>query len=317
MSVMHTPVRTTQMLALFMPLLLIGCGGTPTSEEPEAAATTSPAAAPAGVTAGWTVTDGIEAPESVYVDSASGFIFSSQVAGAPDGRDGNGRIVKLGLDGTVISPDFVTGLNAPKGLRAYNGTLWTADLDEVVGIDIATGTISTRVKIDGALFLNDVATGPDGTVYVSDMMANRIYAVRDGAATVFAEGEQLEWPNGLLVDGNRLLVGGWGKPKPDFSTDVPGHLFSLDLQTKEKTLITPQPFANIDGLELDGRGGYIVSDFVAGKILQVNSAGESRELRTFMPGNADIAFVPDGNILLVPHMNENKVAAYDLSDALK
>jgi hypothetical protein len=36
-----------------------------------------------------------------------------------------------------------------------------------------------------------------------------------------------------------------------------------------------------------------------------------------MPGTADIAFVPAGNVLVVPHMNENKVAAYDLSDVWK
>jgi sugar lactone lactonase YvrE len=211
----------------------------------------------------------------------------------------------------------VGGLNAPKGLRSHNGTLWTADIDEVIGIDIASATVTSRTKIAGAMFLNDVAVGPDGTVYVTDMMANRIHAVRDGMATVFAEGEQLEWPNGLLVDGNRLIVGGWGKPKADFSTDIPGHLFALDLQTRQKTLITPKPFANIDGLERDGRGGYIVSDFVAGKILQVSSAGETRELRQFKPGSADIGFVTGGNVLLVPHMNENTVASYDLSDALK
>jgi sugar lactone lactonase YvrE len=177
--------------------------------------------------------------------------------------------------------------------------------------------VTSRTKIDGAMLLNDVAIGDDGTVYVTDTMANRIHAIRDGKAEVFAEGEQLEWPNGLLVDGNRLIVGGWGRPKPDFSTDVPGHLFALDLQTKQKTLITPKPFANIDGLEHDGRGGYIVSDYLAGTILHVSATGESRELRTFMPGTADIAFMPAGNILIVPHMNENAVASYDLSDVLK
>ena len=312
------PVRLVQTLTLCTPLLLAACGGAsqpPT--EPPAADAPAPAAPPAPVTAGWTVAEGIEAPESVYVDTASGFVFSSQIVGMPDGRDGNGRIVKLSGDGTVVSSTFVTGLNAPKGLRAHNGTLWTADLDEVIGIDIATGAVTTRIKIAGAMFLNDVAVGPDGTVYVSDFMANRIHAIKDGVASVFAEGEQLEWPNGLLVDGNRLIVGGWGKPKADFSTDVPGHLFALDVQTKQKTLVTPKPFANIDGLELDGRGGFIVSDYVAGKILQVSATGETRELRAFKPGTADIAFVPTGNVLIVPHMNENKVASYDLSDVLK
>jgi hypothetical protein len=36
-----------------------------------------------------------------------------------------------------------------------------------------------------------------------------------------------------------------------------------------------------------------------------------------MPGTADIAFVPAGNVLIVPHMNENTIASYDLSDVMK
>lgn len=317
MSVSTLPVRLIQTLALCASLLLTACGGSQTPADPPAAEAHDPATHAAPLAAGWTVTEGIDTPESAYVDPSSGFIFVSQIAGMPDGRDGNGRIVKLGGDGQVVSSTWVTGLNAPKGLRSHNGTLWTADLDEIVGIDIATGAIQSRITIAGALFLNDVAVGQDGTVYVSDMMANRIHAIRDGMSSVFAEGEQLEWPNGLLVDGNRLIVGGWGKPEADFSTKVPGRLFALDLQTKQKTLITPKPFANIDGVELDGRGGYIVTDYLAGKVLQVTASGEARELRQFMPGTADIAFVPAGNVLIVPHMNENKVAAYDLSDVLK
>ena len=308
-------IRSLPIAVLSVSLTASACGGSSAPPEESTVPPTVPTAAP--VAAGWKATDGIATPESVYVDEGSGFIFSSQIDGAPDARDGNGRIVQLARNGRVVSADWVTGLNAPKGLRSHKGTLWTADLDEVIGIEIANGRISSRTKIDGAMFLNDVAVGPDGTVYVSDMMANRIHAIRDGMATVFAEGEQLEWPNGLLVDGNRLIVGGWGKPKPDFSTEVPGHLFALDLQTKQKTLITPKPFANIDGLERDGRGGYIVSDYLAGKILQVSATGEARELRQFMPGTADIAFIPTGNVLIVPHMNENIVASYDLSDVLK
>src|SRR5436309_15547095 len=77
----------------------------------------------------WTVTEGIDAPESVYVDSESGFIFASQVTGQPGERDVTGHIVKLSPDGNVVSASWVTGLNASKGLRSYKGTLWTADID--------------------------------------------------------------------------------------------------------------------------------------------------------------------------------------------
>ena len=44
------------------------------------------------------------------------------------------------------------------------------------------------MKVDGAQFLNDLATAPDGTVYVSDSMLSRIYAVKDGKSSVFVEG---------------------------------------------------------------------------------------------------------------------------------
>jgi hypothetical protein len=297
-------------------MLVAGCSR-PAENPPQETAAPAAASAPAPVTAGWTLTEAIEAPESVYVDADSGFIFASQIVGAPDAKDGNGRIAKLSGDGKMIAAEWVAHLHAPKGLRACQGTLWAADLGEVIGVEIASGRIASRVALPNAQFPNDVACGGDGTVYVSDMIGNRIYAVKDGAATVFAEGEQLEWPNGLLVDGDRLIVGGWGRPEADFTTKVPGRLFSLDLKTKAKTLITPKPFANIDGVELDGRGGYVISDWVAGRILQVTAAGEVHELRLFKQGTADIAFIPAGNILIVPHMSEAKIAAYDVSNAIK
>ena len=112
-------------------------------------------------------------PESVYLDEGSGYLFVSQIDGQPNEKDGKGRISKLGLDGSVVTADWFTALNAPKGLRSFGGTLWVADLDEVIGIDIASAKENARVKIDGAKFLNDVAVGADGTVYVSDMMAQQ------------------------------------------------------------------------------------------------------------------------------------------------
>lgn len=300
-------------LAAVLILSACGGGGGETTEN-------QPAASPqptAGLSPVWTVTDGIETPESAYFDPESRFVFTSQIAGALDARDGNGRIVKLDRMGKVVSTTWATGLNAPKGLRVCQGTLWTADLDEVVGIDVDSGTVTSRVKIAGAKFLNDVACDRD-TVYISDMMANRIHAIRNGTARVFAEGEQLEFPNGLLLEDGRLIVAGWGsQPKADFTTDVPGHLFALDLKTQTKTLITPKPVGNLDGVESDGRGGYVVSDYIAGKLIRVSSTGESREIGRFTAGTADIGAISDANLVVVPHMNDNKVAAYDIAARLK
>jgi hypothetical protein len=123
-------------------------------------------------------------------------------------KDGNGYISRLTADGKMVNARWVTGLNGPKGIRGAGGTLWVADIDEVVGIDIASGKITTRVPIEGAQFLNDLATAPDGTVYVADSFGSRIHEVRNGKASVFVEGAELvEQGNGLLVEGNRLILG--------------------------------------------------------------------------------------------------------------
>jgi outer membrane protein assembly factor BamB len=300
-------VLLTAVMALF------ACGsGENTPPEPAAPA----AAAPAGVTfdGKWSVAgNGLETPESAYLDPGTGDVFISLIAGMPAEKDGNGSIARLTAEGSVVSPAWVTGLNAPKGLRSSKGTLWTADIDEIIGIDIAKGQITSRTKVEGAQFLNDVAVGGDGTVYVSDMMGNKIYALKEGKLSVFAEGEDLDYPNGVLVEGDALVVGSWGKPEADFTTKVPGSIYKLDLRTKKKTLITPMPSGNFDGLESDGKGGYIASDYLAGKLLRIAANGNIETLAQFTAGTADIGFDAGRNMVIVPHMNENKIAAYDLA----
>lgn len=266
----------------------------------------------------WSVSDGIDTPESAYFDAASGFVFVSQVGlrpgGSPLDKDGNGAIAKLTPDGKVIATKWVAGLNSPKGLRSHGGTLWVADVDEMVGIDIASGRIASRIPVPGAKALNDVATGADGAVYVSDTLTSKIHSVRDGRVATIAEGDQLEHPNGLLVDGDSLIVAAWGKPEPDFSTKVPGRLYRLNIATGAKTLITPSPLGNLDGLESDGRGGYLVSDWGSGRIYRIGSDGTTRTLMQFKRGAADIAYLPASRTLIVPHMLENRVQAYRLAD---
>src|SRR5688500_4212536 len=92
-------------------LLVFGAACSRAPEAPPASSTdtTPPAAAPtapARATTGWTVSEGIATPESVYVDEGSGFVFVSQIDGMPTDHDGNGRIVKLGADGTVVAADW-------------------------------------------------------------------------------------------------------------------------------------------------------------------------------------------------------------------
>jgi hypothetical protein len=261
----------------------------------------------------WSVTEGLDSPESVYYDAASGFVFSSQIGGDASARDGNGRIVKLTLDGKVVDANWAKGLDAPKGLRAYRGTLYVADIDQVVGFDISSGREVSRVKIADAKFLNDLCTGPDGAIYTTDSFANRVWVVRNGTASLFSDAPQLQLPNGILVDGNKVLVatdgsGGRG------GTGTPGSLFAIDIATKTLTQVTTQSIGTPDGLESDGRGGYITSDVGGGRLFHITATGEVRQIRTLDRQPADISYVPSRKLLLVPHLGLNRVSAYDLSD---
>ncbi|HEY7447380.1 MAG TPA: hypothetical protein VH702_04475 [Vicinamibacterales bacterium] len=295
------------------------------------------AAAPPAV---WTITADMSAPESAYYDAASKSVFVSSINGQIAEKDGNGYISRLSPDGKVVNAKWATGLNAPKGLRSVGGTLWVSDIDEVVGVEIASGRVTSRVAIEGARFLNDLATAPDGTIYVSDSQGFRIYAVKDGKASVFVEGEDaIETPNGVLVDGGRLIVGSLGRgvfgppPTPGGragAADAPppgrgrggppgggGRLFAFDLKTRQRTVITPEPIGGIDGIEADGRGGYLVTDVFGSRILQVSSSGATRTILQLAAAGADFGYIGAERLAIVPYLFGNTVAAYDLTNALK
>ncbi|MCU0961252.1 MAG: hypothetical protein MUF48_14235 [Pirellulaceae bacterium] len=262
----------------------------------------------------WEITQGMQSPESAYFDPAAQCIFVSQIGqGGPLGKNGDGVISKLSPDGKVIALRWIAGLHAPKGMRSHGGRLWVSDIDQLVEIDVARGQIAQRVAVPGAKFLNDVACDDQGTVYVSETFNTKIYRYRDGKAEVWAEGEELEYPNGLLVVGDQLVVAAWGRPEEDFSTKVPGRLFTLDLSSARKTPITPEPVGNLDGLETVAEGRYLVSDWNAGRVLYVSPAGQSRVVLQLPKGAADIGYIPDQQLLIVPQMLENRVTAYHLT----
>ncbi len=274
----------------------------------------------------WNLTTGFASPESAYYDAASNAVFVSSINGQILEKDGNGYISRLSPDGKVVAEKWASGLHAPKGLRSVRGVLYAADIDTVVGFDITSGKEVSRVKIDGAVFLNDLVTAPDGTIYVSDSTALKIFEVRNGIASVFVEGgSQVEQPNGLLVDGGRLILGSVGPaPMPGAPRGgaagrglVAGHLFAFDRKTKQRTLLTSEPVGGIDGIERDGSGGLLVTDVIGRRLLRVSKAGTVTLLAGFQAGGADFGYIPKQKRAIVPFLASNSVAAYDLTASLR
>jgi hypothetical protein len=286
----------------------------------------TPAADGPTLTPLWNLGGDFNAPESAFYDAGSNAVFVSSINGQILEKDGNGFISRLSTDGKVVNAKWATGLHAPKGLRSVGGTLWVSDIDEVVAIDIASARILRRVRVDGAQFLNDLATAPDGTVYVSDSNLSRIYQVKDGVSSVFVEGaDVVEQPNGLLVDGGRLVLGtigpapqpGQGRGRGPGGPGPGGHLFAFDLRSKVRTTLTTERVGGIDGIEPDGRGGLVVTDVIGARLLHVNAAGAVRVLAKFTAGGADFGYVAATRTAVIPFLFENRVTAYDLTASLR
>lgn len=256
-------------------------------------------------------TNGFANPESALPDTAAGVIYVSNVNGAPDGKDGNGFISKVSLDGKILTEKWATGMDAPKGLALSGGKLYAADIDRLHEIDTATGKVVNSYAAKDAKFLNDVSADGQGNVYVSDMATNIIWRLSKGAFEPWLSDAKLENPNGLLVEGGALRVAAWGVMTDGFATKVPGHLLSVDLATKAITdLDGTTPFGNLDGLEPLGEGSYLVSDWMKGTVMSFAPGAKVTTLLDLGQGAADIGYDPASRTLYVPHMMKGELSAY-------
>ena len=258
--------------------------------------------------------DGFNNPESVAYDPQTQALYVSNVAGDGKTKDGVGSIAKVSLEGELLDLNWALGLNAPKGVDITHGKLYTADIDTLVEIDLANGEITAQYPVADAEFLNDVAAGPDGTIYVSDMAKNRIHTLKEGQFTLWLESENLQNPNGLFVEGDHLVVGAWGVSDENFNTEIPGHLKAVDLDEKAIADIGDgSPVGNMDGIEPLDTKGYLVTDWKVGKLFHITSSGQVQELLSLEQGMADLEYIPSQRLVVLPMMNTNQLIAYRIS----
>lgn len=261
----------------------------------------------------WTL-EGLATPESVLFDAGPNVLYVSNVNGEPTAKDGNGFISRVSLTGEMLEAQWVSGLDAPKGLVSDGVTLYVSDIDRLVAIDIASGKVSGTWPVEGAIFLNDTAIDAGGRIYVSDMLAQKIHVLADGTLSVLAEGDALQHPNGLNMLDGKLLVAPWGVGlQPDFTTTTGGHLITVDLASGAVApLGSGAPVGNLDGLEPDGKGNWIVSDWIAGAVYRVSADGSAEMLLDLGMGSADLEYIPEPSLLLVPMMNDDKLVAQQI-----
>lgn len=254
----------------------------------------------------WKTEATLTTSEAVRFDANKNVIYVSNIGAVPPNeKDGDGTLSIIDTDGKVLNQNWVTGLNAPKGIAIYNGKLYVADIDEVVKVDIETGKIEKRFIIEGALFLNDVDVDANGTVYVSDTYGNKIHSITNDEVSVWKTFTDFN-PNGVLVENNRIVTVSYSN----------GNLIAIDKETKAETLLAIGLNGG-DGI-VSMADGYLVSNW-AGEIYYAanNLNGEAATLildtKEAKINAADIAIIPERNVLLVPTFFANTVAAYKIN----
>ncbi len=257
--------------------------------------------------------EGFKTPESTLFVPSGNVIYVSNINGAPTEKDGNGFISKISPDGKMIKVDWATGLNAPKGMSVVGEKLFVADIDELVEIDIATGSVRKKYPAQDAKFLNDVTVDSKNRIYVSDLAGNAIWQLDGETFTKWLESADLKSPNGLVVKGEHLIVGCWGVMTNGFATDVPGHLLQVSFAEKTiKNLGDGSSVGNLDGLEILSDSEFLATDWMAGKVLKIDASGKAQLLFDLNQGSADLGFSAQKNAIFVPMMNDNVVLSFKL-----
>lgn len=284
---------------LFLAGALFSCSGETENQEAletetdAAEATTAPT-----LTKAWETDTVMTTAESTLYDKEANIIYVSNIEGDHSTKDGKGFISRMQPDGSIVQLRWVSGLNAPKGMAMLNGKLYVTDINELVEINVADSTIANRYPVQGATFLNDAAT--DGErVYFTDSDKGNVHVLDNGKVTTVAQG--MEGINGLAFNeaGEMFVLDGKGLRK-------------YNMQDKSATPLN-ETVTGGDGLVIIDDSTYIASRW-QGEIYLIRNGKEHLLLDTKgeESNTADIDYIEDEKLVLVPTFLKNRVAAYKL-----
>lgn len=263
------------------------------------------------------VITGFAKPESVLVHGDRRYVANVGRDLKPTAADGDGFISELDADGGMLNlhafPLEGEVLNTPKGMAIVGGRLYVADIDRVIGFDLATRhKIFERFLPAGSTaFANDIAVLDDETLLVTDTNRGVVYRLplESGDISVWATG--IPGANGIVHDKatGRTFVVGLG------ANATGGDLFTID-EAGKATMVAGAPHGLLDGISLLPDGGLLVSDWIgfdgptAGKLWRASAMGSvtgSVDLGPALHGPADFAVDAARGVLWIPSMPDDSV----------
>ena len=247
---------------------------------------------------------GFAFPESCAYDPAAKVLYVGNFGGAKldtVAKDGNGRIAKVALDGTIIEsrflPDVGDVLNKPKGIWVKGSRLWVTDIDSVWEFDLKSRA-GRKLPIPGITFAND-PTVKGNALYVSDNRADLLFKIepadfmnaKNPKITKVLSGKDI-YPNGLYPgnDGSLLIAG--------FKSDKePRGIYALNAKGEVKQLL--KNTGRLDGLYQMKDGTILATNWDNGSLFSWTEKDGVQILASDFKGPADLCVVPEKNGLLV------------------
>ncbi|MBC8109972.1 MAG: PQQ-dependent sugar dehydrogenase [Verrucomicrobia bacterium] len=282
---------------------------------------------------------GLRNPESAFYYAATDSWYVSNVNSGTGPEkallDNNGFISRITGDGKVETLKFIEGgkkgvtLQAPRGLVILKDKIWVADLDHVRSFDIKTGAVRDNIDIRplGAKFLNDIAVGPDGVLYVTDMGMitdsegvlrhagpDRIFRVdpkgKKASIAYTFDPTNIQQPNGITYDvanGRFLLV--------SMSTKTKGlYVWKPNEQKNDTPLLSiGMGPGEHDGLLVLPDGRVIVSSHATRSLNIIHKGDELAEpIAVGLPTPGDIGFDVRRRRIAIPIVGNNRLEFWDL-----
>jgi sugar lactone lactonase YvrE len=210
-------------------------------------------------------------------------------------------------------------LNAPKGMAIVGDTLWVADIDAVRAFNKRTGAVIANIDLRAmkAQFLNDVAAGPDGSIYITDTGIkfddkgamshpgqDQIFKITGRKPSVAIKSDSaLKNPNGIAWDGangrfvlgpfNDKVVAAW---KDGDSTVTP---------------IATGP-GGYDGVEVLSDGRILVTSWADSSVHAIANGAIAKVVAN-VEAPADIGIDTKRNVLAVPRFTAGRVEYFTIS----
>jgi hypothetical protein len=256
---------------------------------------------------------GLNTPECAIHDEKADIYIVSNINGNPLGKDKAGFISRVAPSGEILELKWIDGgsdgvtLNAPKGLAIVGDTLYAADVNAIRKFHRVSGKPVGVIEIKGSSFLNDLASGPDGKVYVSDSgfggvkdapRTDAVYEISpDGSVAALSRGEEVPNPNGLLVTPGGLLVCTWNS----------GELLWARAREGRERLVAKLPKNQLDGIVVDKDGSLLITSWAGECVYRFSFPKGSRVAIEGLKEPADPGWDAKRGRLLIPHFKQHQL----------